>query len=116
MEYALIGVLDGRPFLQLTSPVVPVLLNGEPVTGTRWLADGDDIGIGSAQIRCAVGDGTLDFSLRFSGVDYDTLPPEPAAEATPAAVPASRPAPPRTTAGHSARWRAALVASALLVL
>ncbi len=116
MEYALIGVLDGRPFLQLTSPVVPVLLNGEPVTGTRWLADGDDIGIGSAQIRCAVGDGTLDFSLRFSGVDYDTLPPEPAADATPAAVPASRPAPPRTTAGHSARWRAALVASALLVL
>ena len=57
---------------------MPVRLNGEPVTGTRWLADGDEIGIGSARIRCAVGAATLDFSLGFSGVDYDTLPPEPA--------------------------------------
>ena len=116
VEYALIGVLDGRPFLQLTSPAVPVLLNGDPVTGTRWLADGDDIGIGSAQIRCALADGTLDFSLRFSGVDYDTLPPEPAAEVAPVAVSAGRPVPPPATAGRPPRWRAALVASALLML
>jgi len=116
LEYALIGVLDGRPFLQLTSPAVPILLNGDPVTGTRWLADGDEIGIGSAQIRCAVTDGALEFSLRFSGVDYDTLPPEPAADVPPAAPSARRPALPPATAGGPPRWRVALVAGALLVL
>lgn len=111
LEYALIGVLDGRPFLQLTTPTIPVQLNGDAVTGTRWLADGDDIGIGSARIRCAVTDGGLEFSLHFNGVDYDTLPPEAGGE-----VPASRPAPRRPAAGQSLRWRTAIIATALLVL
>jgi formylglycine-generating enzyme required for sulfatase activity len=116
LEYALVGVLDGRPFLQLTSPAVPVLLNGDPVTGTRWLADGDEIGIGSAQIRCAVANGSLDFSVRFSGVDYDTLPPQPVADGPPAAAASRRPAPPPVAAGGAPRRRVALVAGALLVL
>lgn len=116
MEYALIGVLDGRPFLQLTSPALPVLVNGETVTGTRWLADGDDISIGSALIRCAIADGALDFSLRFRSVDYDTLPPEPVADGPTEPVPASRPAPGPPGAQRTARWRTTLVAGALLVL
>jgi len=116
LEYALIGVLDGRPFLQLTSPALPVLLNGDPVAGTRWLADGDEIGIGSAQIRCGVADGVLDFSLRFSGVDYDTLPPEPPADVAPPAPSTRRPAPPPATSGGMPRGRVALIALALLVL
>lgn len=114
--YALVGVLDGRPFLQLTSAVAPVLLNGEAVTGTRWLADGDEIGVGSARIRCGVGAETLDFSLGFSGVDYHTLPPE-AAHAGPAPVPAAaRPVTPPGAGRRTTRWRTAVVAGALLVL
>jgi hypothetical protein len=95
---------------------VPVLLNGDAVTGTRWLADGDEIGIGGARIRCAVADGALAFSLNFSGVDYDTLPPEQAGEVPPAAVTASRLAPTKATAGHRPRSRTVVIASALLVL
>ncbi|MBL8201263.1 MAG: PEGA domain-containing protein [Chromatiales bacterium] len=115
-SYALVGMLDGRPFLQVTVATMPVLLNGEVLTGTRWLADGDEIGVGSARIRCAVGDGALDFSLGFSGVDYDTLPPE-AGPAGPAPLPAA--GRPVTTAGAArrpARWRTAGVAGALLLL
>lgn len=93
-----------------------MVLNGEPVTGTRWLADGDDIGVGSAQIRCAVADGALSFSLRFSGVDYDTLPPGPPAGDSPTPVPASRPARREASTRRPLRWRTGLVASALLVL
>ena len=50
-SHALMGLLDGRPFLQPTGTQVTV--NEVPLTGTRWLADGDEIGIGSARIRCA---------------------------------------------------------------
>ncbi len=116
VSYALVGVLEGRPFLQPTGSAVPVLLNGEAVTGTRWLADGDEIGVGSARIRCAVGADTLDFTLGFSGVDYDTLPPE-AAPAAPEPLPAAaRPVTPAGAGRRATRWRTAAIAAALLLL
>jgi formylglycine-generating enzyme required for sulfatase activity len=114
--YALIGVLDGRPFLQLTTPTTPVLLNDVAVTGTRWLADGDEIGIGSARIRCTLAADVMDFSLRFSGVDYDTLPPEEGAVTPGPAQVADRPAPRATAPTPASRWRTGAVAGALLIL
>ncbi|MEQ1801997.1 MAG: PEGA domain-containing protein [Gammaproteobacteria bacterium] len=119
--YALVGVLDGRPFLQVTGTATPVLVNGEAVTGTRWLADGDEIGVGSARIRCAAGAGTLDFTVGFSGVDYATLPPESPGDTLPDGVlappvAAGRP-PARAGAGRATnRWRTGVVAVALLLL
>ncbi len=115
--YALIGVLDDRPFLQLTSTTTPVLVNDVAVTGTRWLKDGDEIGIGSARIRCTLSAGVMDFGLRFSGVDYDTLPPEEevATAMAPSSV-ADRPLPRATPAVLATRWRTGAVTGALLIL
>ena len=116
MGYALIGVLDDRPFLQLTSPTTPVLLNDVAVTGTRWLADGDEIGIGSARIRCTLAADVMDFSLRFSGVDYDTLPPEADPVSPVPTLVADRPAPRASASTRATRWRTGAVAGALLIL
>ncbi len=116
MAFALIGVLDGRPFLQPTTPVTPVAVNGNDVTSTRWLADGDEIQIGSARIRCAAAGEVLEFSLGFVGVDYDTLPPEAAPRVPVTRDPGVvRPLPASTGRGVS-QWRTAAVALALLVL
>ncbi|MCL4790661.1 MAG: PEGA domain-containing protein [Gammaproteobacteria bacterium] len=116
-SHALMGLLDGRPFLQPTGAQVTV--NEVPLTGTRWLADGDEIGIGSARIRCVFSAGALEFRLRFSGVDYDTLPPE--ADPPQAAAAATDPAPsvpPRVALKRSAtpRWRTPAIWAALAML
>ncbi len=116
-SYALVGVLDERPFLQLTNPSIPVLLNEAPVTGTRWLADGDEIGIGSARIRCSLAPGVMEFSLRFSGVDYDTLPPELAPTVTPGPPPRSEPPAVRASSPRGSHpLRTGAIATALLIL
>lgn len=116
-SHALMGLLDGRPFLQPTGTRVTV--NEVPLTGTRWLVDGDEIGIGSARIRCAFSNDVLEFRLRFSGVDYDTLPPE--AEAPEAAVATTNPSPPVAPPApfkraSAPRWRMPAIWAALLVL
>lgn len=116
-SHALIGLLDGRLFLQPTGARVTV--NEIPLTATCWLGDGDEIGIGSARIRCAFGADVLELRLRFSGVDYDTLPPEEAtAEAAESAPGASSPvAPVAALKRHaSPRWRMPVIWLALLLL
>jgi formylglycine-generating enzyme required for sulfatase activity len=118
-SHALMGLLDGRPFLQPTGTLVTV--NEVPITATRWLSDGDEIGIGSARIRCAFGADTLEFRLRFSGVDYDTLPPgEAAPDGTEPETETGTPPPvaPVAALKHRAspRWRVPAIWAALLVL
>ena len=116
-SHALIGLLDGRPFLQPTGARVTV--NEAPLTGTCWLGDGDEIGIGSARIRCACGTDVLELRLRFSGVDYDTLPPEDAvADAAVAATTASPAVAPVAALRRRAspRWRMPAIWLALLLL
>ena len=116
-SHALIGLLEGRPFLQPTGAQVTV--NELPLTGTRWLGDGDEIGIGSARIRCAFGTDALEFRLRFSGVDYDTLPPDEAVpELAGPATEASAPVAPVRALKRRAspRWRAPAIWAALLML
>ncbi len=114
---ALLGLLDGRPFLQPTGAQITV--NDVPLAGTRWLGDGDEIGIGSARIRCAFGADALEFRLRFSDVDYDTLPPEEAAaDATKPATDAGASMTPVKALKRRAspRWRTPAIWAALLVL
>ncbi len=77
--HALIGVLDGRPFLQLADPDSGLTVNGAAPDATRWLADGDEIAVGGARIRCAIGPGELRFVQRYVAGDADTLPPAPPA-------------------------------------
>ncbi len=118
-SHALMGLLDGRPFLQPTGTQVTV--NEVPLTGTRWLADGDEIGIGSARIRCAFGADLLEFRLRFSAVDYDTLPPEaaqPEAAAATGTATTTNALPPLAALRRASapRWRAPAIWAALLVL
>lgn len=118
--HALMGLLDGRPFLQPTGQLtgVPVTVNEAPLTATRWLSDGDEIGIGSARIRCAFSAEKLEFRLRFSGVDYDTLPPE--AELAEAAAATNLPPPVTPRAAFrrpaSPRWRTPAIWAALFML
>jgi len=114
---ALLGLLDGRPFLQPTGAQITV--NDVLLTGTRWLSDGDEIGIGSARIRCAFGADILEFRLRFSGVDYDTLPPEAAVtDVDEPATDGSAPVAPVKVLKRrgSPRWRTPVIWAALLVL
>lgn len=120
-SHALLGLLDGRPFLQPTGlqPTgTALVLNEVPLTGTRWLADGDEIGIGSARIRCAFSADALEFRLRFSGADYDTLPPAAEPPAAAAASGAAPPVAPRSSFRRPAapRWRAPAIGAALLLL
>ena len=109
-------MLDGRPFLQPTTPATPVAVNGDNVASTCWLADGDEIQIGSARIHCQIAGEALDFSLGFSGVDYDTLPPEAVAGEAATSVPADAVTPLARTGRGLSRRRAISVVLALLML
>ena len=116
-NHALLGLLDGRPFLQPVGTRVTV--NEAPLTGTCWLADGDEIGIGSARIRCAFTVDVLEFRLRFSDVDYDTLPPEEAVAEAPGPAPDASAAVAPVAALRrraSPRWRTPVIWGALLML
>jgi len=104
--HALIGVLDGRPFLQLADPGSGLTVNGEAPGATRWLADGDEIAVGGARIRCSVGPGELRFVQRYVAGDADTLPPaQPAARGVDAGVTVAASPLPRPAAGVRAASR-----------
>lgn len=112
---AQLGALDGRPFVQAMQADAGVTVNGEPLAGTRWLADGDEIGVGPARLRVAVDAAAVTVELGFAGADYDTLPPEPVARPGPAAppLPASAPA---TPAPRRRPWLALAVGVPLALL
>jgi formylglycine-generating enzyme required for sulfatase activity len=56
---ASIGVLDGSAFIQRTKSQEPVHVNGEPLSGSRRIADGDSIRIAGIEIICSVTGDTL---------------------------------------------------------
>ena len=58
-EVASIGILAGGAFVQARSAAHPVFVNGERVSGSRPLEDGDRIRIGEAEIDCEIRDGSL---------------------------------------------------------
>lgn len=110
----LVSCLDDRPFLQATGASA-LAVNGEPVTATRWLADGDVVTCGSLRIECHFDAQALRLSVAYTDVEYATLPPV-ATEAAAGAAPIA-PARPRVAGTHPRprRWPW-LVYGALLVL
>lgn len=115
-SWALIGVLEGRPFIQPAGAAVVVTLNGEPLRGTRWLADGDELGAGSARILCTIGEDELRFAVGFTSVDYDTLPPDAAGNQPAGTPPAARPGQRALPAKRRSRASAVVIYASLVVL
>ena len=56
---ASIGVLDGSAFIQGAKSTEPVHVNGELLTGSRRIADGDVIRVASTEIVCSIRRDTL---------------------------------------------------------
>ncbi len=72
---ALLDELDGEPFLQpIGSSAMTV--NGEPLTSSRRLADGDELGFYGSRIGVRVSDRTLQLDVRLEDSAYITRPPE----------------------------------------
>jgi formylglycine-generating enzyme required for sulfatase activity len=61
---ASIGVLDGNAFVQSAKSAEPVHINGELLTGSRRLTDGDTIRIADSEIACSIERGTLRLEWR----------------------------------------------------
>lgn len=112
---ALVGALEGRPFVQALQADAGISVNGEPLAGTRWLAAGDELAVGAARIRVALAPAAVTLELGYAGVDYGTLPPEPVAPALDVAT--LRPAPAAAPPGRRRRpWLAAAVGLPFLAL
>ena len=77
--FALIDVLDERPFLQPVGdapgdrPAMQV--NSEPINSTRWLGNYDVITVQGTSISCEFDDDALRFSVAYETIEYETLPP-----------------------------------------
>jgi formylglycine-generating enzyme required for sulfatase activity len=56
---ASIGSLDGSPFIQSAKSSESVYVNGELLTGSRRIADGDAIRIAGVEIACSIGGNAL---------------------------------------------------------
>ncbi|HEY5622542.1 MAG TPA: hypothetical protein VIV14_02200 [Gammaproteobacteria bacterium] len=70
-----IGVLDGAFFIQPGRDARNLRVEGEPVSGSRWVKDGETIALDTARFECSIADGRL--RLEVSGVvtGGDTAPP-----------------------------------------
>ncbi len=71
----LIDILDGAPFVQPVGRDSSVTLNGEPLTASRRLEDGDVLGFYGSRIRVSA-DEVLAFDVRLEDSAYVTQPPE----------------------------------------
>ncbi len=72
---AQVGVLDGVFFVQPARETRTLRLNGELVTGSRRLADGDVIALDAARATCRVDDGRLTLAIVPGATAGDTAPP-----------------------------------------
>jgi len=77
--FALIDVLDDRPFLQPVGdaptdrPAMSV--NGEMLASTRWLHADDVITVQGTSITCEFGSEALQFLVAYETIEYETAPP-----------------------------------------
>ncbi len=59
---AYLGHEDGEPFIQPAEKIpaaTPLSCNGVPLTASRWLGDGDEIGVGYSRIRFEISGDTV---------------------------------------------------------
>jgi hypothetical protein len=71
-----IGALESMFFLQATRDTRNVRVNGEPLSGSRRLEDGDEIAFDTARLRCSVSPGRLVLSVTAQITAGDTAPPD----------------------------------------
>jgi formylglycine-generating enzyme required for sulfatase activity len=73
---ALIDLLDGEPFVQPVGRGESLTLNGDPLTASRRLADGDEMQFYGSRIAVAAGSNRLVLEVRLEDSAYVTKPPE----------------------------------------
>jgi len=71
-----IGLLDGVFFVQPSRETRNLRVAGEPVTGARKLADGDEIVLDTARLACAVRGASLTLLIEARVTAGDTAPPD----------------------------------------
>ena len=71
-----IGMLDGAYFVQPGRDTRGLRVEGERVTGSRWLQDGQTIALDTARIRCGLQGDRLDLSIEGQLTGGDTAPPD----------------------------------------
>ena len=78
---ASINVLDNRALVQCYAGISGLQLNGQAVTGARWLSEGDRLSIAGAEVTVdSVSPQALRLSARYLARAWDTRPPELADE------------------------------------
>ena len=71
-----IGMLDGAYFVQPGRDTRGLRVEGELVTGSRWLQDRQTVALDTARIRCSLQGGLLDLSIEGQLTGGDTAPPD----------------------------------------
>ena len=71
----MLDVLDGAPFVQAVGRSAEATVNGETLTTSRRLVDGDELGYYGSRIRLSVDD-SLVLDVRLEDSAYVTAPPE----------------------------------------
>ena len=71
-----IGMLDGAYFVQPGRDTRGLRVEGELVTGSRWLQNGQTVALDTARIRCSLQGGLLDLSIEGQLTGGDTAPPD----------------------------------------
>lgn len=74
-DIAQLSVLDGRVIVQVPRQG-NVSVNGEQVTATRWLDEGDELRVAGVTVACAIDGQQLRIDVSGEGIDYETAPPE----------------------------------------
>ena len=72
----LLDLLDGAPFVQPFGRSESMQINGEPLTTSTRLADGDVLQFFGSQVSVAATDERLTLSVRLEDSAYVTAPPE----------------------------------------
>ena len=74
---ASINFLDGRALVQCYAGVSGLQLNGQAVSGARWLGEGDRLSIAGAEVTVdSVSPQAMRLSARYLARAWDTRPPE----------------------------------------
>ncbi len=79
---ASINLLDDRALVQCSAGVSGLQLNGQAVSGARWLSEGDRLSIAGAEVAVdSVSPQAMRLTVRYLAQAWDTRPPELADEA-----------------------------------
>jgi len=70
-----VGLLDGAFFIQPGRETRGLRVDGEPVTGSRWLKDGEIVALDTARLSCRLTGGRLSLLIEGQVTGGDTAPP-----------------------------------------